>query len=287
MAFAYSVRKRGNFNPDESEPFRISRSKIDLFVECPRCFYLDQRFGVKRPDTPPFSLNNAVDLLLKKEFDIHRAAGSAHPLMKRYGLDMVPFAHPSMDKWRDAFRNGIEYLHVPTNLSVRGGIDDVWVYPNGELAIVDYKATSKTAEITLDAEWQDGYKRQMEVYQWLFRKNGFRVSDTGYFVYVNGRQDKEAFDGKLEFDLKIIPYTGNDSWVEKILPKIKECLMFENAPKSGETCGYCPYREMAGRTLLSLARRPTKTVIHPVRPSTSKKIAKKHGDEKYNAQTLF
>ena len=55
-----------------------------------------------------------------------------------------------------------------------------------------------------DADWQDGYKRQMEIYQWLLRKNGLDVSDTGYFVYCNGKTDKEAFDGKLEFDIEFI-----------------------------------------------------------------------------------
>ncbi|MEI9966803.1 MAG: hypothetical protein WDN67_04185 [Candidatus Moraniibacteriota bacterium] len=37
-----------------------------------------------------------------------------------------------------------------------GGVDDVWVAPDGELIIVDYKATSKDGEVTLDAEWQGG-----------------------------------------------------------------------------------------------------------------------------------
>ena len=57
-----------------------------------------------------------------------------------------------------------------------------------ELHIVDYKATSKDDEVNLDAEWQDGYKRQMEIYRWLFINNGFKVSDTGYFVYANGKK---------------------------------------------------------------------------------------------------
>jgi 2-isopropylmalate synthase len=35
----------------------------------------------------------------------------------------------------------------------------------------------------LDQEWQDSYKRQMDVYQWLLRQNGLKVSNTGYFVY--------------------------------------------------------------------------------------------------------
>ena len=36
-------------------------------------------------------------------------------------------------------------------------------------------------------------KRQMEIYQWLLRKNGFKVSDTGYFVYANGITDARSF----------------------------------------------------------------------------------------------
>jgi len=104
------------FDPNSRDPFALSRSKIDLFVECPRCFYLDRRLGVSQPPGYPFSLNSAVDKLLKKEFDIHRAAGTSHPLLKEYKLDYIPFQHARMDQWRDALGGGIEYLHIPTNL---------------------------------------------------------------------------------------------------------------------------------------------------------------------------
>jgi len=67
---------------------------------------------------------------------------------------------------------------------------------DGEIIIVDYKATAKSGDMTIDADWQMAYKRQMEVYQWLVRQQGFTVSDTGYFVYCNG-QDAEAFDGRI------------------------------------------------------------------------------------------
>jgi hypothetical protein len=128
-----------------------------------------------------------------------------------------------------------------TNVVVTGGVDDVWVSPNGELIIVDYKATSKDTEVSLDAEWQDGYKRQMEIYQWLFRENGFTVSPTGYFVYCNGDTDKEAFDGKLEFDIKLLPYTGDDRWVYGKVHEAISCLNSDIIPDSGENCSYCQY----------------------------------------------
>ena len=236
-------RTRNLYDPKSKEPFRLSRSKIDLFIKCPRCFYLDRRLGIGQPPGYPFSLNSAVDKLLKKEFDVHRANGTAHPLMKAYGLDAVPMAHEKIDEWRDSLRRGITFHFPKTNLLITGGVDDVWVTPDGELIIVDYKATSKEGLVSLDAEWQDGYKRQMEIYQWLFRKNGFKVSPTGYFVYCNGRADSAAFDGKLEFDIKLLPYEGDDGWEDGVVRDLWGCLQGDEVPEAGEGCDYCAYRE--------------------------------------------
>ncbi len=245
MSKYYNPKRIKNiFNPKSSESFRLSRSKIDLFLNCPRCFYLDRRLGVGQPPGYPFNLNSAVDTLLKKEFDIHRVKKTIHPLMEAYGIDAVPYSNPKIDIWRDPFR-GITYVHPTSSLEVTGGVDDVWVTPHDELIIVDYKATSKNGEVSLDADWQIGYKRQMEVYQWLFRQNEFKVSDIGYFVYCNGSTDKAAFDSKLEFDVKLIPYTGDDSWIDGTLIEIKNCLMGNSIPDSGPDCDYCAYRKAA------------------------------------------
>jgi CRISPR/Cas system-associated exonuclease Cas4 (RecB family) len=200
---------------------------------------------VARPPGFPFSLNSAVDALLKKEFDLHRAKKRSHPLMHAYGLkDVVPFQHEDLDMWRSNFK-GIRYVHEPSNLLVTGAIDDIWVDSHGQVMIVDYKATSKEEKVSLDKEWQIGYKRQMEVYQWLFKQNGFDVSNTGYFVYCNGKTDREAFDAKLEFDIDLIPYTGDYSWVPKALIDIRACLMNEKAPILAKNCDYCAYRKGA------------------------------------------
>lgn len=246
MSEYYNPRRSRNlFDPGRSEPFRVSRSKIDLFLNCPLCFYLDCRMGVGRPPGFPFALNSAVDALLKKEFDIHRAKGRPHPLMHAYGLkDVVPFIHEDLDIWRSNFK-GIRYIDKETNLLITGAVDDVWTHSDGELIIVDYKSTSKEEKVNLDKEWQIGYKRQMEIYQWLFRQNGFKVSKTGYFVYCNGKTDREAFDAKLEFDIDLIAYTGDDSWIPGALRDLKACLLAEKPPKPASDCDYCSYRKSA------------------------------------------
>ena len=244
MSDYYNPNRKSNlYNKDSTQTFRLSRSRIDSFINCPRCFYLDRKLGVAQPPGYPFSLNSAVDKLLKKEFDIHRANGTKHPLMEKYGIDAVPLVHEKIEEWRDSLRAGITFKVKDSNVVVTGGVDDMWVNPKGEFIVVDYKATSKEAEVTLDADWQIGYKRQMEIYQWLFRKNGFKVSKTGYFVYCNGKTDRKAFDGKLEFDIKIIPYKGDDSWVEKTIQDAIDCLKSDKLPEPGEDCDYCKYRK--------------------------------------------
>jgi RecB family exonuclease len=235
-----------SFDPHSKKAFTLSRTKIELFINCPRCFYLDRREGIGRPSIPGYTLNSAVDALLKKEFDIHRAKNRAHPLMKAYGLGLVPYAHEKIDIWRENFK-GVQYYHEPTNFLVFGAVDDLWVDKKGTIHVVDYKATSTSADFDLESPWKQAYKRQMEIYQWLLRQNGFPISDTGYFVACNGRKDREAFDAKLEFKVEIVPYKGSDKWVEKAIKAAHKCLMAPKTPKSSVDCEYCNYVKAAGR----------------------------------------
>lgn len=240
--------------------WKLSRSKIDLFMECPQCFYIDNKLGIGRPKMPAFTLNIAVDALLKKEFDIHRASKTSHPLMKKYKVDAVPFQHKDIGVWRENFV-GVQYKDENTEMLITGAIDDVWVNPKGEIIVVDYKATSKDGNIESldDTRWQTQYRRQMEVYQWLLRQKGFRVSNTGYFVYVNGRKDKEAFDGKLEFDVTLIAHEGKDDWIPGTILEIKKCLDGETIPSESKDCEYCFYRKGAREVMVEHTKSNTKT----------------------------
>lgn len=244
MSLYYKGKRTKNiYDPKASEPFKLSRSRIDTFLNCPRCFYLDRKMGVDRPPGFPFNLNSAVDALLKKEFDVYRRQKMIAPLVKEAGLDLIPFSHPQMDVWRENFV-GVQALHKETNLMITGAVDDLWVDKNGVVYVVDYKSTSKDGEVSLEADWQIGYKRQMEMYQWLLRQNGLTVADTGYFVYCNGRTDLPSFSKRLEFDIKIISYTGDASWVEQAITDAHKCLNSPSIPEAGADCDYCLYNKM-------------------------------------------
>jgi hypothetical protein len=59
---------------------------------------LDRKLGIAQPPGFPFTLNSAVDTLLKKEFDIYRAKQKIHPLMDHYGLKAVPFRNEKINE---------------------------------------------------------------------------------------------------------------------------------------------------------------------------------------------
>jgi len=240
MLKSYKYRFSPLFDPESKEPYKLSRSKIDLFLQCQRCFYLDRRLGISRPSMPAFTLNNAVDTLLKKEFDLLRHKGETHTLMQKYKINAIPYSHQDMDIWRENFK-GKSYHERENNFLVTGAVDDIWQNPAGELHIVDYKATSTDRTINLNDEYKSGYKRQMEIYQWIFRNSGYKVSKTGYFVFANAGKNAPQFDGKLEFELSIIPYTGNTTWIFETLGKIRTVLSSDTIPEYTFGCDHCDF----------------------------------------------
>ena len=197
-----------------------------------------------RLNTLPFTLNSAVDSLCKNEFDFYREKQEPHPIFLENNIDAVPFKHVEMDKWRNNFQ-GISYYDSNTDVHFYGAVDDVWVKPNGELILSDVKSTSKN-----NFDWEDtwnkyeypkGYRRQLEMYQWLFRKNGFKVSDTAYLVYFNGLKNEPMFNQTLKFELHLIKLVCNDSWVSKAISDAKNLMDKDIYPEGSFGCETCRY----------------------------------------------
>ena len=82
----------------------------------------------------------------------------------------------------------------------------------------------------------------MEIYQYLLRKNGFKVSNTGYFVYCNGIKIGN-FNEELKFKMYLIDYTGDDSWIDGTLSEIHNLLNQDKIPSHSDNCEYCQYQQ--------------------------------------------
>jgi hypothetical protein len=218
---------------------QISRSKLDLFLECPRCFYEDLVRRNGRPGGPAFTLNIAVDELFKREFDTYRARQEPHPLFATVGLEAVPLQDPRLDHWRRNF-TGVRWLDGDTGWTLFGAVDDLWLGRDGRVMVADYKATAKAAHVTA-ATLHPAYRRQADVYQFLIAQQGLEVSDRAWFVYANGLKTADGFHDTLRFDTRLVPYDGDRSWVAEAFRAAVALVLSGQLPDPGPECAWCKF----------------------------------------------
>jgi hypothetical protein len=237
--------ERSFYKPNQSTDFKVSRSKFSDFLTCPRCFYMDRVLGLAEPSLPGWALNSATDELLKKEFDVCREKQIPHRLFKEYDLEhVIPFKHDEMDQWRDALRGGILHRFEDTNFILSGGVDDIWFNTKTEeLIVVDYKSQASLDPVETCAYlrnvYHQGYKLQMDFYNYLLKSKGYKISPTSYFLVVNADRTAEGFYGKMVFSETLIPYENNILWIPE---KIKEMIKTMNSntlPDSHKSCENC------------------------------------------------
>ncbi|MCX6761183.1 MAG: PD-(D/E)XK nuclease family protein [Candidatus Nealsonbacteria bacterium] len=181
----------------DNKAIQLSPNSLDLFLDCPHCFWLDKKMGIKRPPPYPYALNIAVDLLLKKEFDQYRAKNEPHPLLVSSNISAKLFHNQDLlDQWRNNF-SGIRYYDSELGATIFGAVDDVLEFPDGKLAPLDYKTTGSSV-----ANIYDRFQLQMDVYTYLLEKNGFATTRKGYLAfYVVEKHD--GFNDRLPFKKEI------------------------------------------------------------------------------------
>jgi hypothetical protein len=235
------------YKPNQTEDFKLSRGKFSDFLSCPRCFYMDRVLGLAEPGMPGWALNSATDELLKKEFDECREKQIPHRLFKDYGLEhVVPFKHEEMDAWRDSLRRGLMYRFEDSNIILSGGVDDIWEDTNTqELIVVDYKSQASSEKVETESYlagvYHQGYKIQMDFYNYLLQGMGFKTSATSYFLVVNADKTVNGFHGNMKFSETLIPYKHDISWISDKVKEMINTMNQNGIPKGHESCENCAY----------------------------------------------
>ena len=246
---AKGIRSRASsiYTPNQIDDFKISRGKFNDFLTCQRCFYLDRVKGLQSPGMPGWSLNETTDILLKKEFDVCRAEQKPHRIFIENELDhLVPFKHPEMDNWRNSLSKGLISRFKETNIILSGGIDDIWQdIKTKELIVVDYKSQASNYEVRtnyyLASPYHEGYKIQMDFYNYLLTTMGFQVGTLSYFLVVNADRGADGFHGKLDFSETLVPYPHNITWITSKVDEMLELINQKTVPESNLSCENCAY----------------------------------------------
>ena len=81
----------------------------------------------------------------------------------------------------------------------------------------------------------------MEIYVYILKKMGFDVSLNTYFLACNAKKNIERFDSSMQFEVKLIEYKVDISWVEEKIIEMKKVLDSETLPNLGPCCMNCAY----------------------------------------------
>ena len=222
-----------------NKPIKLSPSSLNLYLECPHCFWLEKRRGIKRPPPYPYALNMAVDVLLKEEFDRYRAENKPHPLILAHKIPAKLFPNQNLlNQWRSNFA-GLRYFDSELDATLFGAVDDVLEFEDGKLAAMDYKSTGSAV-----ATIYDRFQLQMDIYTYLLEKNGFLTPKKGYLAFYI--VDKgNGFGDRLPFRKELHEIDTNPSDVPEIFKEAVVLLRREMPPPHSPDCKYGQWMEQA------------------------------------------
>lgn len=211
---------------------QLSPNSLNLFLECPHCFWLEKNKNIKRPPDYPYSLNLSIDKILRDEFDSYRKKKTIPLILKKNNIKAHLFSNKKLlDQWRDN-SVGIKYFDENLQATLVGVLDDVLEFKDGRLSILDYKSTGSDV-----SEIYDRFQLQLDIYTYLMEKNGYKVKDKAYLVFyvVNKIKNNKS---KSFFKKEILEINISSSDIEDIFKDAVETLRKPIPPTHSRDCRF-------------------------------------------------
>ena len=227
-----------------NDPARdLSRWQLNTFVECPRCFWLLKRHHIKPPEGYPLALNLAMDHLLKAEFDAYRRRGESHPVFVHAGIAVRLFRDVErLSVWRNNFQ-GLRWTDPQTGWTLYGAVDDVVEFPDGSLAVLDYKSSGAR-----EAALYPSYQLQMDVYTFLLQRLGYATAPQAFFAFFLAVKD-DGFGGRLPFRSQLLTMTPQPERVPALFAQAIAVAQSPRLPNPGAECKLCAWFSQANPIL--------------------------------------
>jgi hypothetical protein len=210
-------------------PLTLSPSSIGLFLDCPRCFWLDKVKGVKRPSGIFPSLPNGMDRVLKEHFDKHRTFNTPPEELHGHTKGRLFPDHEKLKEWRDNKR-GLRWIDPKTGFGLMGALDDLFVTEEGLYAPLDFK----TRGYPCKDDTHEHYQHQMDIYSFLLEKNGMKPAGFAILIFYHPTSVNEKHD--VVFDPNPVKVHTNPEKGEELFRKAVGCLVGEEPKHECEWC---------------------------------------------------
>lgn len=212
---------------------QLSPSSLNLFLECPKCFWLYKTKGIHRPEGPVSSLPNGMDLLIKKYFDKYRAMDKLPPEIDGKIEGKLFADQKLLNNWRDWRSTKLKYEDKNLNAILRGGLDECFVL-NDAYIPVDYK----TRGFALKIDSEKYYQTQLDCYTFLLEANDYKHLSLGYLIFYIPQEIKEH--GIIKFSIEPKKVKTNPNEAKRVFEKAVRMLRGP-IPKSHSECKFCSW----------------------------------------------
>ncbi|PIO08607.1 hypothetical protein COU59_01075 [Candidatus Pacearchaeota archaeon CG10_big_fil_rev_8_21_14_0_10_34_12] len=212
--------------------FKLSPSSLSLMKECPRCFWLTQHKVWKRPSGIFPSLPSGMDRILKIHFNKFRDRGVLPPELcnNNHCDDMKLFDNGELLKVWQSNLKGVSFTDEDGN-EIHGAVDNLLVKGN-KIIVLDYK----TRGYALKEDTAQHYQNQMDIYNFLLRKNGYETEDFAFLLFYVPKEVMET--GEVIFDTELVKMkvdvkNAEDLWGRAIK------LLNGDCPEKNDECLWC------------------------------------------------
>ncbi|MBU0687624.1 MAG: PD-(D/E)XK nuclease family protein [Candidatus Margulisbacteria bacterium] len=219
---------------NKPKELRLSPSSLNLYLDCPRCFWLQFNKGIKRPSGPFPSLPGGMDIVIKKYFDTFRAKGELPPELEGKVEGKLLKDMELMRKWRN-WRTGLRYEDKELDAVLSGALDDCLV-DDGKYIPVDYK----TRGFDLKADSSALYDNQLSCYNLLLEKNGYQHNSSAYLAYYIPKEVCEG--GVVKFKIEVVKMNADPDKAFRTFKSAVQ-LLKGDIPPADERCGFCGWSE--------------------------------------------
>lgn len=211
--------------------YRLSQTSLNLFHDCPRCFWLEKNKGIRRPRGIFPSLPGGMDSVIKKYFDKYRLNNELPPEIKGKVPGKLFSNTAILDKWRNWRISDLCYEDKDCNATLVGALDDCLV-ENSCYIPLDYK--TRGSELKDDP--RKYYQTQLDCYCLMLESRGYKTKGLAYLLYYWPEEARE--DGLVKFNVLPIKIETN---IESAKNMVKDAvvLLSSQIPKPSNNCEFC------------------------------------------------
>jgi hypothetical protein len=224
---------------------RLSKSTLEEYVRCPRCWWLSKTQNLKVPDGIRAGVPMGIDRVLKGHYDAHRAAKTVPPeLVGKIPGGLYPGDRMSLADMRN-WRKGLAVAVGPYELST--AFDDLLYNPATKLYNM-FDAKSK-AKLTNEEDTMRYYQTQADAYDLALNANGYPTDGWGYFAYYSPLNVAPLPVVQDVPEHTVVPFTWNcqvvrirvdHARIRDLVARAGKCLEGK-LPDPSENCLTCAY----------------------------------------------